>query len=128
MAIILCGLVLLLMKKILEMYTIKHEKASGIDLAFAGLDLFCNQNGCEEFNNFNFKILLITFRIVALLILPAYGAVVTSYLAVQIPKIPFRNLDEFITENKGYVLALYRSRFVKYYFEVSNIFFITQGA
>lgn len=108
---------MLSMRLIINFFLNYTEKASIIDFAFIGLHSFCNQSGCHDLKNIHLRIVIITLRIVALLIIPAYGAVITSYLAVQIPRIPFSNLDEFI-EDKGYVLAMYRSRFLKYYYGV----------
>lgn len=50
-----------------------------------------------------FKIVLFALRFTAMFIIASYEAVILSFLTVQLPEIPFTNIEEF-AKNKEYQL------------------------
>lgn len=117
LSIIFGGLISMLIKKLEENMFEKKERASMVDLAFLGLETFCNQMGYENLNDIKFKIVSITLQITALFMIPAFGAEITSYLTVAVPQIPFNNLDEFIA-NGEYIMMVREGSFLRYDLEV----------
>lgn len=65
-----------------------------------------------------FKILVFMLRFTAIFITAAYSARIISFLALQIPNIPFTNLDEFL-KNGEYAFAKTPGNFSGFYLEVS---------
>lgn len=120
--IFLCSLVLLFVKKITEHF-INNLNIPGVDIIFIGLDSFCNQDSGLDLKRLNFRIIIITIRFLALFIIPAYGAVITSFLAVKIVQMPFRNLEEFVKNGK-YLILLESPSFIKNYFSVKFFYII----
>lgn len=100
------------MKKLL-----KIKKFSAIDLVFIGLDHICNQNGARDFKKIQFRIACYTIRILAMFVVPAYSAIIISFLAISVLKIPFRNLEEFKMDGR-YKLLVPIGSYMDYYFKV----------
>lgn len=88
-----------------------------IDNLFVTFDCFCNQGKylfpasfkmnfkvltlfADGSQNIIFKTLIFSFRFLALFITAAYSAIILSFLTVQITKIPFRNVEEFMNNGK----------------------------
>lgn len=93
------------------------EKVSTVEIAFIGLDSLSYQNGNSEFDKTYLRIVIFVLRLMAMLIIPAYNAVITSYLAIRKPEIPFTNLEEFIDDGR-YLLAMPFQSFTYFYFKV----------
>lgn len=113
-----CGVII---KKLTKMMKIS-ENVSYLDLAFLGFESMCIQMGVkEDFRNKSFRILSITFQATALFLVPAYGAVIISFLTVRKPDVPFRNVEEFV-ENGQYVLGVHNVVIMNTYFQVSAFY------
>lgn len=109
-----------LIKKILK----NDENVSLIDFAFLAFESFCNQFGFgKDFKKYSLRILNFTFKLTALIIVPAYGGDLTSYLAIKLPKIPFNNLEEFV-KNGRYILLYHKGHFLKRHFAVRTFQFL----
>lgn len=94
-----------------------HEKTTLVEIAFVGLDPFCNQNGYGDFKSISFRIICFSLRIMAVFIMFSYNAVIVSYLAIKIPLIPFRNLEGFSKDGR-YLLSIPDQSFMHVYFKV----------
>lgn len=81
------------------------KKIDFVDAAFLSIETFYTQCGNDKIESFSLRLISITLRITAIIVIACYGAVITSFLAVKIPKIPFKNVHEFL-ENGEYRLAL----------------------
>lgn len=89
---------------------------------FLVFEIFCNQSN-ENTDQFSLKIMFLLFNIIGLVIVSSFGAVITSFLSVEIPKIPFKDLDGFI-RNGQYKLNLNldsRARLVEAYLEACKL-------
>lgn len=72
-----------------------------IDNIFLALESFCNQCGSDNIENISSRIICILLRATALTLIGVYGAIITSFLSVQIFQPPFTNKKEFLA-NKEY--------------------------
>lgn len=84
---------------------IKLKKRCFVDNLFFVFEFFCNQNGNEVMENIFIRIVALGMSIIGLVLVNSFGAVITAYLAVEIPKIPFIDFDQFV-ENGQYQLAM----------------------
>ena len=93
-----------------------------VDNLFLTLENFCNQSGNDNLRNTSIRIICISTRIAALITAISFGAVITSFFAVEIPEIPFTNLEEFV-QNGHYKLVLNNDsiEFMHSYFEVKSL-------
>lgn len=100
----------------------KHNGRGLIDDLLIGLETFCNQNGISfDYKNISLKILYMLLRNISYIALVSFGAVITSFLAVEIPKIPFQTVDEFV-QNGKYQLLVLNASYVHLYLLVGNLF------
>lgn len=74
-------------------------------------------------DSITFRLATIAYRIVTMVIVPAYSATITAYLAVRIPIIPFRDLKGFV-KNGEYRLGVIPTRYPYKYFMVKTIHLI----
>ena len=87
-------------------HPLEKDKRSFTDNLFIGFEVLCNQNGNEEINAISSRIVCIALNIPAIVILTAFSAIITSYLAVETFDPPFKNMKEFM-ENGRYKLQIY---------------------
>lgn len=97
---------------------IKSKKKSLVDNIFLVFEILCNQSGNQDTDTF-MKIILLAMSITGIIIVNSFNSVITAFLAVEIPQIPFTNLDQFL-QNGQYHLAIPHS-FTFFYFEVRDI-------
>ena len=64
------------------------------------------------------------FNIIGLVLVNSFGAVITSFLSVDYPEVPFRNLEEFI-KNGQYKLLLLNNGVIHAYLEVCDSTILT---
>ena len=83
-----------------------------------GIETFCNQCGNDDINNISMRIICISLRATALIFIGAYGATITSYVAVEIIQPPFTNAKEFV-ENGQYKLETVQSGHLHVYLNVN---------
>lgn len=96
-SIVLAGSIL----SVLIRVVLKEEDERGlVDQIFIGLETICNQCGNDQIKTIPLRTLSFSLRISSFIVLGSFGAVVTSYLTVKIPLIPFTNRDEFIRNGK----------------------------
>ena len=65
-----------------------------------GMEVLCNQCGNDRMENIPLRIVNIVLRLTALIMLSAYGAIITSFMTVKTIEIPFSNLEEFLQNGK----------------------------
>lgn len=93
------------------------EKASFIDNIFSTIESFCGQGSNGDVESLYLKIVSILSQMVAIVITASFGAVITSFLTVEILQIPFTDIKEF-ADNGEYKLILYRGNFLDKYFQM----------
>lgn len=76
---------------------------------------YCGQNCNSDIENIYLRIIYILPQTIAIIITASFGAVITSFLAVEILQVPFTDMEKF-AENGQYKLILYRGNFLAKYF------------
>ena len=96
-----------------------QRQRNSVDNLFLTFETICNQSGNDKMENISLRMICIALRMVAFIITAHFGAVITSFLAVEIPRIPFKNLEGLIVNNE-YKLALpdFNEEFRTNYFQV----------
>lgn len=109
--ILINSLLLIFIKRMLK------ENISSVEVAFAGLDPFCNQDGSCDFKKHSLRLVQFMSRLISIFIITVYNAIFISYLFINAPHIPFKSLEEF-SRNGQYQLILFERSLAAYYFEV----------
>lgn len=91
------------------------KAASAIDNTFLIFERLCNQSSNGKMKNYYLKLVCILSQMIALTITASFGAVITSYVAVETLQVPFTNIEEFV-ENGRYKFATKPESFVDQYF------------
>lgn len=123
--IIVGSLVIIVIQILFENIVDKSNKSPITEYLFVGFESFCNQIGSEEFKNNSFRVACISFRFLALFIIPSYSAFITSFIAIRIPHIPFHNMEEFFKNGK-YKLATENGTFFNMDLEVTTYSFLVR--
>jgi hypothetical protein len=87
--------VIIFLKMVLQKYTEETKGTASLTYLYFGLEAMCNQSSGAELKNVSFRIASFSLRIISILSIAAYGAVITSFLTIKIPKEPFSNASEF---------------------------------
>lgn len=95
----------------------EHKDRCFVDNLFAIFECLCSQDGGEDFKKISSRIVSIFMRFLAIMVIGSFGAVITSYLAVEIPEIPFKNLEEFDRHGR-YQLITVKSDYTEVFFNV----------
>ena len=83
----------------------KQEKRHITDDIFIGLEYLCNQCGNDEIKNSSLRIASLFLRLIFVIAMASFGAVVTSYLAVKTPEVSFVDLQSFLQNGKYKIVA-----------------------
>ena len=97
----------------------KNERYCLAENIFSVSGIFCNQSNEEGNETNSLKIVLLMMNILGFVIVNSFGAVITAFLSVKIPIIPFNNLEEF-GKDGGYILQLYRRGDLHKFLEVHD--------
>lgn len=100
LSIIICTALILATQFLLERVSHKNNQTHLIGIIFIGLETLCNQRGSEEIKNISIRIICFLLRIITIFSISAYGADITSYLAIRNSQAPFSNLTEFLKTNE----------------------------
>lgn len=98
---------------------IQSNKRFLIDDLFLGLESFCNQCGNDFIENFSLRLICIALRLISLASIAFYGAIITSFFAVEVVEPPFTNLEEFVA-NGEYRLILEKDGTIVPFLEVRS--------
>ena len=90
---------------LLSLCFLRSKKRCFIDDLFLGFETFCNQCGNEHIDSAYLRFECISLRFASIMSISLYGAIITSYFAVETYEPPFTNLEEFIN-NGEYRLLL----------------------
>lgn len=85
---------------ILAQSFIRSSKRYLIDNLFLELESFCNQCGNDFIDNSSLRLICILLRLISLTSIALYGAIITSFFALEIVDPPFTNLEEFVANGE----------------------------
>lgn len=115
--IIIGSIIILISQKI-----IPENRRNFVDNSFLTFENFCNQSGNDYMQNISLRIACLATRMNAFIIVSCFGAVVISYIAVEIPNVPFTNLEEFLQNGKfKLVLRKEKDHIMHLYFRVKSL-------
>ena len=97
---------------------IRNEKRNFVDSLFLAIESFCNQCGNDYLENVSIRIVSMLLRLFGILSIGLYGAIITSFLAVEIPRPPFTTLQGFI-DNGQYKFEIYENSSLLAYLRAS---------
>ena len=75
-----------------------------IDNLFLAFETLINQCGNEDMKSISLRLICLFLRIIALITIGLYGATVTSFLAVESFKVPFKNREGFLKNGEFQLL------------------------
>lgn len=78
----------------------RSKKRVFTDDLFLVLESFSNQCGNDDIQNFSLRCICIFLRFTALISMAVYGAIITSFFAVETFKVPFTNLEDFVVNGE----------------------------
>lgn len=88
-----------------------------VDNLFLVFETFSNQIGNEDMKNISFRFFYLIISMVSIVVANSYAGIITAFLAIEIPEIPFRNFPEFI-RNGQYQLAMNKDETLLFYLKV----------
>lgn len=115
--LIITGNILILISQFMNY---RDEERTLTDDIFLIIESLCNQSGNDKIKSIFMRIMSIGSRMVAIIFMGAFSAVITSFLTVEIPQIPFSNLEEFV-ENGRFKLILPEWSPSEIYFQTARI-------
>ena len=98
LAILLFGTALILLIQIL----IQNENRNFPDNLFLCLEFFCGQCGNDNIENPSLRLISLALLLNTLMATCFYGAVVTSFFAVEMFQPPFTNLEDYLAHAGEY--------------------------
>lgn len=113
-SIVIFGSILLAIANMID----KSDRRSLVDDIFIGFESISNQSGNDNVEKISCRIICISLRAASLFVLGSLGAVITSFLTVEIPQVPFTNLEEFSANGQYRVVtndAFVRDFFVRWF-------------
>lgn len=112
--VLLSGTILGTLLIITAQSLISDKKRFLIDNLFLALETFCNQCGNEVIETSPLRLIVISLRLIAIMSIAMYGAVITSFFAIEIFKLPFTNLEELVNNGEYKFVVPYRDPFTFY--------------
>ena len=85
---------------------------------YNSLEAFTNQCSSPDPASLNLRVAILMSRVVAMFIVPAYGAGILFYILIPTIRLPFTNMKEFV-EDGSYKIAFAKESEFDSWFEVS---------
>ena len=103
---------------IFHLFKEKSEERSFTDNIFLIFESFCNQTGNDKMENIFLRIISLESRMIAIILMATFSAVITSFLTLEIPEIPFHNFQQFVRNGQFKLILSKRSPFYLYFITV----------